>query len=124
MPKETPNEMSFESPTAVKEETPKAPENPLKADGPRMRKIIIHTGQNGDSDPAHWPDPNAPLGGKWLILPRNEPIEVDERAILRQYKKVVRVDIEDPPGSNKVKTQWLKRFPVEAVDGLEPSFRD
>ena len=80
---EQPQQVSFH-----KSDEPKKPAAPPSGTH-RKRKIIIQTGQNGATGNCQWPDPEAPMGGKWLILPRNKEIEVDERAIMRQKDKFV-----------------------------------
>ena len=81
-----------------------------------MRRIIIRNSEkDGDGTTCKWPHPDSLMGGQWLLLPRNEPIEVDERAIMRQKDKCVIEEIEDPMTHKK--TQIRRRiYPVDFLD--------
>jgi len=99
------------------EESPKqqAPETKEKPQGPVFRKIIIRTGENGDGSKCKWPDPNFPEGGSWLLLPRNTPIEVDERAINRQKGKFVTARIRNEQTGEEKEVKQLV-YPIDYVD--------
>ena len=70
-----------------KEKAPQAPAAKAET-GPVLKRVIIATGENGDNGNIQVPEPGT-NGLKWLTLPRNTPIEIDERVIAKLKKKFV-----------------------------------
>lgn len=110
-------EMSFNKPAVKEPQGAPAPETPVATpDEPKMRKIMIRTGENGDNSTCQWPDPKAGWqGGKWLLLPRNEVIEVDERAIDRQKKRHVIARIKNLDTGEEREVKQLI-YPIDYLD--------
>lgn len=104
-------EMTFTKPGETEAEAPTPEQKPK---GPRKRKIMIRTGENGDNSTCEWPDPNHPEGGKWLLIPRNTEVEIDERAINRQKKKHVVARVKNERGEYYEVKQLI--YPIDYLD--------